>query len=174
MARSRQQETRRIRQRAELLPVVSVDLRAAQWCVPAALSIAAKRRTARARRAGQRREDVVSGPERSHRRRGDADARRARSSSSCSRTRWPPTVAARPSPSLRRSPAAASVRSPRSRIPATSPRRLAPDGTSIVLTGPYYKADAPLCCPTKSEGTRDPALFERLSGPRRRTTSRIE
>lgn len=23
------------------------------------------------------------------------------------------------------------------------------DGASIVLTGPYYKADAPLCCPTK-------------------------
>jgi hypothetical protein len=27
------------------------------------------------------------------------------------------------------------------------------DGTSIVLTGPYYKADAPLCCPTKAKVT---------------------
>ena len=28
---------------------------------------------------------------------------------------------------------------------------ISPDGTSIVLTGPYYKADAPLCCPTKAK-----------------------
>lgn len=27
------------------------------------------------------------------------------------------------------------------------------DGTSIALTGPYYKADAPLCCPTKAKVT---------------------
>jgi hypothetical protein len=28
-------------------------------------------------------------------------------------------------------------------------------GTSIVLTGPYYKPDAPLCCPTKAHATAE-------------------
>jgi hypothetical protein len=30
---------------------------------------------------------------------------------------------------------------------------IAADGTSVELTGPYYKGDAPLCCPTKPKVT---------------------
>ncbi|MGA9945793.1 MAG: hypothetical protein WBE79_14715 [Candidatus Cybelea sp.] len=33
--------------------------------------------------------------------------------------------------------------------------KLGADGTSVELTGPYYKSDAPMCCPTKTNATAE-------------------
>ena len=33
--------------------------------------------------------------------------------------------------------------------------KIGADGTSVELTGPYYKPDAPLCCPTKAHATAE-------------------